>query len=67
LSSWLRCAVALCFGRSSTRARALAAGVKAQEPLNRNDARHFSKPLGDLVAPGPRFTNLNDFRAVLIV
>jgi glycerate 2-kinase len=51
----------------STLARALATGMKAQEFLDRNDAYHFFKPLGDLVAPGPTFTNVNDFRAVLIV
>ena len=35
--------------------------------LGRNDAYNFFKPLGDLVMPGPTFTNVNDFRAVLVV
>ena len=51
----------------STLARAQAAGLKAQDFLDNNDAYNFFKPLGDLVVPGPTFTNVNDFRAVLIV
>jgi glycerate 2-kinase len=51
----------------STLARAKGAGVKAQDCLDNNDAWNFFKPLGDLIAPGPTFTNVNDFRAVLIV
>jgi glycerate 2-kinase len=51
----------------STLARALASGMKAQEFLDRNDAYNFFKPLGDLVVPGPTFTNVNDFRAVLVL
>lgn len=50
-----------------TLARAGAKGLKAQEVLDRNDAYHFFAPLGDLVVPGPTFTNVNDFRALLIV
>ena len=50
-----------------TLVRALAQGLKAQEFLDRNDAYNFFKPIGDLVVPGPTFTNVNDFRAVLIV
>ena len=50
-----------------TLARAKALGLKAQDFLDRNDAYNFFKPLGDLVVPGPTFTNVNDFRAVLIV
>ncbi len=50
-----------------TLARAAAAGLKASEYLDRNDAYNFFKPLGDLVVPGPTFTNVNDFRALLIV
>jgi len=51
----------------STLARANGAGLKPQAFLDDNDAYNFFKPLGDLVAPGPTFTNVNDFRAVLIV
>ena len=51
----------------STLARAQAAGLKAQEFLDRNDAYNYLAPLGDLLVPGPTYTNVNDFRAVLIV
>jgi len=51
----------------STLARAQGLGLKAQDCLDANDAYNFFKPLGDLVVPGPTFTNVNDFRAVLIV
>ncbi|MGE5865002.1 MAG: MOFRL family protein, partial [Rhizobacter sp.] len=50
-----------------TLARAAAAGLKADEYLDRNDAYNFFKPLDDLVVPGPTFTNVNDFRALLIL
>jgi hydroxypyruvate reductase len=50
----------------STLARAQALGLKAAEYLDRNDAYNFFKPLGDLVVPGPTFTNVNDFRALYI-
>jgi len=49
-----------------TLARALALGMKAADHLDRNDAYGFFQPLGDLVVPGPTFTNVNDFRAVLV-
>ena len=49
-----------------TLARAQALGLKAAEFLDRNDAYSFFQPLGDLVVPGPTFTNVNDFRALLI-
>ncbi len=50
----------------STLARAQALGLKAAEYLDRNDAYNFFRPLGDLVTTGPTFTNVNDFRALLI-
>jgi hydroxypyruvate reductase len=49
-----------------TLARATAQGLKAQDHLDRHDAFSFFEPLGDLVVTGPTFTNVNDFRAVLI-
>jgi glycerate 2-kinase len=51
----------------STLQRAGALGLKASDFLDRNDAYNFFKPLGDLVVTGPTFTNVNDFRAVLIL
>lgn len=50
-----------------TLARAAALGMKAAEFLDRNDAYGFFAPLGDLVVPGPTFTNVNDFRALLVL
>jgi glycerate 2-kinase len=49
-----------------TLARAAAQGMKAQVYLDANDAYGFFAPLSDLVVPGPTFTNVNDFRALLI-
>jgi glycerate 2-kinase len=51
----------------STLQRATALGMKAADYLDRNDAYNFFKPLGDLVVTGPTFTNVNDFRAVLVL
>jgi len=50
-----------------TLARAEAAGLGARDLLERNDAYNFFAPLGDLVVPGPTFTNVNDFRALLVL
>jgi hydroxypyruvate reductase len=47
--------------------RAAASNLKAQDFLDRNDAYNFFAPLGDLVVPGPTFTNVNDFRALLVL
>lgn len=50
-----------------TLARAEAAGVKATDCLDRNDAYGFFEALGDLVVTGPTHTNVNDFRAMLVL
>jgi hydroxypyruvate reductase len=50
-----------------TLARALAAGLKAGDHLDRNDAYSFFQGIGDLVVTGPTFTNVNDFRALLVL
>jgi glycerate 2-kinase len=49
-----------------TLARAAALGISARTRLDGNDAYNFFSPLGDLVVTGPTFTNVNDFRALLI-
>jgi glycerate 2-kinase len=49
-----------------TLARAQALGLSARSFLDRHDSYSFFQALGDLVVPGPTFTNVNDFRAVLI-
>ena len=47
--------------------RAQAQGLKVSQAMDRNDAYGFFQPLGDLVVTGPSFTNVNDFRAMLVV
>jgi hydroxypyruvate reductase len=48
-------------------ARAAALGLKLSDHLARNDAVGFFEPLGDLVVTGPTHTNVNDFRALLVL
>ena len=48
-------------------ARGLALGLKASDHLVRNDAHGYFHALGDLVVTGPTYTNVNDFRAILIL
>jgi hydroxypyruvate reductase len=47
--------------------RAAAQGVDAAQSLARNDAHSFFAALGDQVITGPTLTNVNDFRAILIL
>ncbi|MGI9149928.1 MAG: glycerate kinase type-2 family protein [Limnohabitans sp.] len=50
-----------------TLARAETKGVKATDCLDRNDAYGFFEAVGDLVVTGPTHTNVNDFRALLVL
>ena len=50
-----------------TLARALGLSMKLDDYLDRNDAYGFFEPLGDLVVTGPTHTNVNDFRAMLVL
>ncbi len=50
-----------------TLARARAAGLDAAAMLDGHDSQPFFAALGDLVEPGPTFTNVNDFRALLVL
>ncbi len=50
-----------------TLTRAQALGMKVDSYLDRNDAYGFFQPLDDLVVTGPTHTNVNDFRALLIL
>ena len=47
--------------------RALDRGMKPDAFLARNDAYGFFSALGDLVVTGPTHTNVNDFRALLVL
>lgn len=46
---------------------ATAQGMKLDDYLDRHDAYGYFSALGDLVVTGPTYTNVNDFRAVLIL
>jgi glycerate 2-kinase len=50
-----------------TLARALDAGMKLDKYLDRNDAYGYFEKLDDLVISGPTYTNVNDFRAILVL
>lgn len=47
--------------------RAWGLGMNPRSYLNNNDAHSFFQKLGDSVITGPTLTNVNDFRAILIV
>jgi hydroxypyruvate reductase len=49
-----------------TLSRAAALGLDPAAHLNDNDSGGFFAALDDLVVPGPTFTNVNDFRAILV-
>jgi hydroxypyruvate reductase len=55
------------FVAPDTLARASAQGIKVDDHLDRNDAYGYFDALGDLVVTGPTYTNVNDFRALLIL
>src|SRR5262245_120661 len=48
-------------------ARGTALGIDAKKALADNDGYGFFAALGDLIITGPTRTNVNDFRAILIV
>ena len=50
-----------------TLARAASRGLAPRDYLDRNDAFTWFEGLGDLLVTGPTFTNVNDFRALLIL
>ena len=49
-----------------TLARAQMLGLDPRAALQKHDSGRFFAALGDQVLTGPTFTNVNDFRAVLI-
>jgi glycerate 2-kinase len=54
------------FVDGTTAARARALGLDPAAFLAENDSTAFFAQLGDLLTPGPTFTNVNDFRAILV-
>jgi hydroxypyruvate reductase len=55
------------FVAPDTLERGRAQGMKVASFLDRNDAYGYFSALGDLVITGPTHTNVNDFRALLIL
>ena len=55
------------FVTPDTLARAQALGMKVDDHLARNDAYPYFGALGDLLVTGPTHTNVNDFRAILVL
>lgn len=51
----------------ATLTRGAALGMNINDYLDRNDAYGYFAGLGDLVSTGPTFTNVNDFRAILVL
>ena len=54
------------FVGSDSAARACALGLDPALFLADNDSTGFFARLGDLLRPGPTYTNVNDFRAILV-
>jgi glycerate 2-kinase len=54
------------FVDATTLARAQALGLDAARILRENNSTHFFEKLGDLLSPGPTFTNVNDLRTILV-
>ncbi|MDS4042457.1 MAG: glycerate kinase [Candidatus Competibacter sp.] len=50
-----------------TLARAWSQGIKPRDRLADNDGHGFFQALGDSVTTGPTLTNVNDFRAILVI
>ena len=49
-----------------TVARAVALGLDPAAFLSDNNSTEFFEVLKDLLNPGPTFTNVNDFRAIVV-
>ena len=47
--------------------RAAAKNLRLSDHLDRNDAYGYFLALNDLVVTGPTHTNVNDFRAILVL
>jgi glycerate 2-kinase len=55
------------FVAPETLSRAQSLGMKVDHYLDRNDAYGYFRQLDDLVMTGPTHTNVNDFRAILVL
>ncbi len=52
--------------KPDTLERAANVGTSPQDALEKNDSYGFFETIGDLVVCGPTYTNVNDFRVILI-
>ncbi|GGC00411.1 glycerate kinase type-2 family protein [Pseudoduganella buxea] len=59
--------VAGAFVTPHTLARAWAQGLRPRDSLDNNDGHGFFGALGDALVTGPTLTNVNDFRAILVL
>ncbi len=59
--------VAGAFIGPDTLARAWANGIRPRDSLDNNDGHGFFGALGDALITGPTLTNVNDFRAILLL
>lgn len=59
--------IAGAYASPDTLARAWSAGLKPQDSLANNDGHSFFETLGDSIITGPTLTNVNDFRAILVL
>ena len=55
------------FTLRDTLLRAASQGLQAAAFLDRNDSYGYFHALGDLLVTGPTHTNVNDFRAILVL
>ena len=55
------------FVTPDTLSRSADSGLRLADHLDRNDAYGYFEALGDLLVTGPTHTNVNDFRALLIL
>jgi hydroxypyruvate reductase len=54
------------FVNGTTLARAKSLGLDPADFLAKNDSTAFFERIGDLLAPGPTYTNVNDLRAIFV-
>ena len=59
--------IAGAFVSPDTLARARSLGIAPRDRLDDNDAHGFFEALGDALVTGPTLTNVNDFRAILVL
>ncbi|HEY0876927.1 MAG TPA: MOFRL family protein, partial [Zeimonas sp.] len=59
--------IAGAFATPDTLSRAWAQGIRPRDALANNDGHGFFEALGDSLVTGPTLTNVNDFRAIVVL